>query len=173
MQGREASVESGEYAGKIHRRHGQANYGATKRRLCVGVVLPFGTILQSIYRKPGNTGFKVGIGLVAQLGTSGTMKQRHLSDRTDDQNSLLGNADGHHEQPLNFLQIYSIREPAPISNPPSKCCKFEPGRPRRRRPRTGWQPSRRPTGSHYGKPCINPFIRRLSWFQYPRKRGVT
>lgn len=71
MQGREARVESGEYAGKIRRRHGQANYGATECRLCLGIVMPLGAIFQSIYRKPGSTGFKVGVGLVAQLGASG------------------------------------------------------------------------------------------------------
>lgn len=83
MQGREARVESGEYAGKIRRRHGQANYGATKCRLCLGIVMPLGAIFQSIYRKPGSTGFKVGIGLVAQLGASGTVEQRHLRDRKE------------------------------------------------------------------------------------------
>ena len=67
MQGCETRVEGGEYAGKIRRRHGQANYGAAERRLCLGVVMPLGAIFQSIYRKPGNTGFKVGIGLVAQM----------------------------------------------------------------------------------------------------------
>ena len=96
MQGREARVESGEYAGKIRRRHGQANYGATECRLCLGIVMPLGAIFQSIYRKPGSTGFKVGIGLVAQLGASGTVEQRHLRDRADDQNSLLRNAGRHH-----------------------------------------------------------------------------
>ena len=96
MQGREASVESGEYAGKIHRRHGQANYGAAECRLCLGIVLPLGAIFQSIYRKSGNAGFKVGIGLVAQFGASGTVEQRHLHDRTDNQNSLLRNTDRHH-----------------------------------------------------------------------------
>ena len=96
MQGREASVESGEYAGKIHRRHGQANYGAAECRLCLGIVLPLGAIFQSIYRKSGNAGFKVGIGLVAQFGASGTVEQRHLHDRTNDQNSLLRNTDRHH-----------------------------------------------------------------------------
>lgn len=104
MQGCEARVESGEYAGKIRCRHGQASYGASECRLCLGIVLPFGTILQSIYRKPGNTGFKVGIGLVAQLGASGTMKQCHLRDRTDDQNSLLRNADRHHHVVENLHQ---------------------------------------------------------------------
>ena len=96
MQGREASVESGEYAGKIHRRHGQANYGAAECRLCLGIVLPLGAIFQSTYRKSGNAGFKVGIGLVAQFGASGTVEQRHLHDRTNDQNSLLRNTDRHH-----------------------------------------------------------------------------
>ena len=95
MQGREARVESGEYAGKIRRRHGQANYGATECRLCLGIVMPLGAIFQSIYRKPGGTGFKVGVGLVAQLGASDTVEQRHLRDRTDDQNSLLRNTDRH------------------------------------------------------------------------------
>ena len=104
MQGREARVESGEYAGKIRRRHGQANYGATECRLCLGIVMPLGAIFQSIYRKPGSTGFKVGIGLVAQLGASGTVEQRHLRDRTDDQNSLLRNADRHHHVVENLHQ---------------------------------------------------------------------
>ena len=58
--------------------------------------MPLGAIFQSIYRKPGSTGFKVGVGLVAQLGASGTVEQRHLRDRTDDQNSLLRNTDRHH-----------------------------------------------------------------------------
>ena len=61
MQGREARVESGEYAGKIRRRHGQANYGATECRLCLGIVMPLGAIFQSIYRKPGSTGSKLGL----------------------------------------------------------------------------------------------------------------
>ena len=94
MQGCETRVESGEYAGKIRRRHGQADHGAAECRLCLGIVLPLGAIFQSIYRKPGNTGFKAGIGLVAQLGASGTVEQRHLRDRN--QNSLLRNAGRHH-----------------------------------------------------------------------------
>lgn len=96
MQGREARVESGEYAGKVRRRYGQANYGTTECRLCLGIVLPLGAIFQSIYRKTGSTGFKAGIGLVAQLGASGAVERRHLRDRTDDQNSLLRNAGRHH-----------------------------------------------------------------------------
>lgn len=96
MQGCEARVESGEYAGKIRCRHGQASYSAAECRLCLGIVMPLGAIFQSIYRKPGNTGFKVGIGLVAQLGASGTVKQRHLRDRADNQSSLLRNAGRHH-----------------------------------------------------------------------------
>ena len=62
----------------------------------LGIVLPLGAIFQSIYRKSGNAGFKVGIGLVAQFGASGTVEQRHLHDRTNDQNSLLRNTDRHH-----------------------------------------------------------------------------
>lgn len=81
---------------KIRRRHGQASYGAAECRLCLGIVLPLGAIFQSIYRKSGNAGFKVGIGLVAQFGASGTVEQRHLHDRTDNQNSLLRNTDRHH-----------------------------------------------------------------------------
>ena len=96
MQGREARVESGEYAGKVRRRYGQANYGTTECRLCLGIVLPLGAMFQSIYRKPGNTGFKAGIGLVAQLGASGAVERRHLRGRTDNQNSLLRNAGRHH-----------------------------------------------------------------------------
>ena len=57
--------------------------------------MPFGAIFQSIYRKPGSTGFEVGIGLVTQLGASGTVEQRYLRDRTDDQNSLLRNTNRH------------------------------------------------------------------------------
>lgn len=66
--------------------------------------MPLGAIFQSIYRKPGNTGFKVGIGLVAQLGASGTVEQCHLCDRADDQNSLLRNADRHHHVVENLHQ---------------------------------------------------------------------
>ncbi len=74
MQGCETRVESGEYAGKIRCRYGQADHGAAECRLCLGIVLPLGAIFQSIYRKTGSTGFKAGIGLVAQLGASGTVE---------------------------------------------------------------------------------------------------
>ena len=79
MQGCEARIESGEYARKIRCRHGQTSYSAAERRLCLGTVMPLGAIFQSIYRKPGSTGFKVGIGLVAQLGAPGTVEQRHCA----------------------------------------------------------------------------------------------
>ena len=73
--------------------------------------MPLGAIFQSIYRKPGNTGLKVGIGLVAQLGASGTVKQRHLRDRADNQSSLLRNAGRHHHVVEDLHQnAHSVRK---------------------------------------------------------------